>query len=216
MEGSQKVSPKPSVLQAEQPQLYQPLLIGEVFHLCDHFCGPLLDPLQQVHVFPVLRTPELDAVLQVGSSSEGTLLLYTLHLGSGIRPGRRVCCIPVGRQPWKHYFCVPESSVFSSLIPLGSISSLISSQSFKTPSSVPIVTLHPSKYHPSAMKVARPTGQMKCLYTNALSMGNKQEKLEAKVLLESYDLIAITETWWDESHDWNVALDGYRLFRRDR
>ena len=33
---------------------------------------------------------------------------------------------------------------------------------------------------------------------------------------KSYDLIAITETWWDESHDWNVALDGYRLFRRDR
>jgi len=33
------------------------------------------------------------------------------------------------------------------------------------------------------------------------------------VLLESYNLIAITETWWYESHDWNVALDGYRLFR---
>ena len=47
-------------------------------------------------------------------------------------------------------------------------------------------------------------------------MGNKQEELEAIVLLENYDLIAITETWWDESHDWNVALDGYRLFRRDR
>ena len=57
---------------------------------------------------------------------------------------------------------------------------------------------------------------MKCLYTNAHSMGNKQEELEAIVLLESYDLIAITETWWDESHDWNVALDGYGLFRRDR
>ncbi|KAK4810749.1 hypothetical protein QYF61_007723 [Mycteria americana] len=49
---------------AEQPQLSQPFLIGEVFHPSDHFCGPPLDPLQQVHVFPVLRTPELDAVLQ--------------------------------------------------------------------------------------------------------------------------------------------------------
>jgi len=68
----------------------------------------------------------------------------------------------------------------------------------------------------SAMKVRRPTAQMKCLYTNACSMGNKQEELEAIVLLESYNLIAITETWWDESHDWNIALDGYRLFRRDR
>jgi len=36
------------------------------------------------------------------------------------------------------------------------------------------------------------------------------------MLLESYDLIAITETWWDESHDWNAAIDGYRLLRKDR
>ena len=48
------------------------------------------------------------------------------------------------------------------------------------------------------MKVTRPTAQMKCLYTNARSMGNKQEELEAVVLLESYNLIAITETWCDE------------------
>jgi len=68
----------------------------------------------------------------------------------------------------------------------------------------------------SAMKVTRLTAQMKCLYANARNMGNKQEKLEAIVLLESYHLIAITETWWDEYHDWNVALDSYRLFRRDR
>ncbi|KAK4820661.1 hypothetical protein QYF61_002865 [Mycteria americana] len=38
--------------------------LAEVFHPSDHFCGPPLDPLQQVHVFPVLRAPELDAVLQ--------------------------------------------------------------------------------------------------------------------------------------------------------
>ncbi|KAK4826983.1 hypothetical protein QYF61_013083 [Mycteria americana] len=47
-------------------------------------------------------------------------------------------------------------------------------------------------------------------------MGNKQEELEATVLRESYDLVAISETWWDESHDWSVAIDGYRLFRRGR
>jgi len=47
-------------------------------------------------------------------------------------------------------------------------------------------------------------------------MGNEQEELEATVLLESYDLIALTETWWDECHNWNVTVDGYRLFRRDR
>ena len=65
------------------------------------------------------------------------------------------------------------------------------------------------------MKATRPTAQMKCLYTNARSMGNKQEELEDTVLLESYDLIALTETWWDESHDWSMAINGYRLFRRD-
>jgi len=31
----------------------------------DHFCGPPLDALQQVHVSPVLRAPHLDTVLQV-------------------------------------------------------------------------------------------------------------------------------------------------------
>ncbi|KAK4816170.1 hypothetical protein QYF61_011552 [Mycteria americana] len=33
----------------------------------DHFCGPPLDPFQQLHVLPVLKAPELDTVLQVGS-----------------------------------------------------------------------------------------------------------------------------------------------------
>jgi len=36
------------------------------------------------------------------------------------------------------------------------------------------------------------------------------------VQLGKYDLIAITETQWDESHDWNTPIEGYRLFRRDR
>jgi len=58
---------EPSLLQGEQPQLSQPFLIGEVFQSSDDVCGPPLDPLQQVHVFPVLRAPELDAGLQVGS-----------------------------------------------------------------------------------------------------------------------------------------------------
>ncbi|KAJ7420326.1 hypothetical protein BTVI_21858 [Pitangus sulphuratus] len=47
-------------------------------------------------------------------------------------------------------------------------------------------------------------------------MGNKQEELEAIVQQESYDVVAITETWWDDSHDWGAAMDGYKLFRRDR
>ncbi|XP_010288683.1 PREDICTED: UV excision repair protein RAD23 homolog B-like, partial [Phaethon lepturus] len=47
-------------------------------------------------------------------------------------------------------------------------------------------------------------------------MGSKQEELEATMLLESYNLVAMTETWSDKSHNWSAAADGYRLFRRDR
>jgi len=24
------------------------------------------------------------------------------------------------------------------------------------------------------------------------------------------------ETWWDGSHNWNIGIEGYKLFRRDR
>ncbi|GAB0208569.1 cAMP-dependent protein kinase inhibitor alpha [Grus japonensis] len=57
---------------------------------------------------------------------------------------------------------------------------------------------------------------LKCLYTNACSMGNKQEELEVCVQSQGHDLIAITETWWDSSHDWNAVMDDYVLFRKDR
>ncbi|KAJ7421888.1 hypothetical protein BTVI_16251 [Pitangus sulphuratus] len=47
-------------------------------------------------------------------------------------------------------------------------------------------------------------------------MDNKQEELEAIVHQESYDVVAITETYWDDSHDWSAAMGGYEPFRRDR
>ena len=56
--------------------------------------------------------------------------------------------------------------------------------------------------------------QLKCIYANAHSMGNKQEELEAVVQQDRYDLVTNTETWWDDSHDWSAAIDGYKLFRR--
>ena len=62
----------------------------------------------------------------------------------------------------------------------------------------------------------RPMAKLKGLYTKVCSMGNKQEELETMVQLGKYYLIAITETWWDESHDWNTLIEDYRLFRRDR
>ena len=60
------------------------------------------------------------------------------------------------------------------------------------------------------------SAHLKCVYTNAHSMGNKQEELEAMMKQENYDVVAVTETWWDVSHDWSVPVDGYKLFRRDR
>ena len=60
--------------------------------------------------------------------------------------------------------------------------------------------------------IARPgdkaVAQLKCIYTNARGMGNKQAELEAIVRQAAYDLVAITETWGDQSHDWSAAMPG--------
>ena len=43
-------------------------------------------------------------------------------------------------------------------------------------------------------KMAGSVAQLKCFYTNARGMGNKQQKLEAIVQLENCDIVAIRET----------------------
>ena len=40
--------------------------------------------------------------------------------------------------------------------------------------------------------------QLRCLYANAHSMGNKQEELEAIVWSETYDTVIIKETCWND------------------
>ena len=62
----------------------------------------------------------------------------------------------------------------------------------------------------------RQGAQLMCIYTNVCSMGNNQEELKGIVQQENCDLVAIMETWWDCSHNWSAAVDGYQLFRRDR
>jgi len=52
----------------------------------------------------------------------------------------------------------------------------------------------------------RQTAQGKCIYTNASSMSNKQEELGAIVWQANCDC----------SQDWSAAMDGYKLFRKDR
>lgn len=44
-------------------------------------------------------------------------------------------------------------------------------------------------------------------------MGIKQD-MECTVQQENYNIVAVTETWWDDSHDWSDAMYGYKLFRR--
>ena len=58
--------------------------------------------------------------------------------------------------------------------------------------------------------------QLKRIYTSVCSMGNKQEEMGVTVCQTNYDLVDITETWWDHSHNQNAATDGSKLFRRDR
>lgn len=42
------------------------------------------------------------------------------------------------------------------------------------------------------------------------------DELEVLAQSHSYDIIGISETWWDESCGLCFTIDGYRLFRRDR
>ena len=64
---------------------------------------------------------------------------------------------------------------------------------------IPIPHLESSSCIPPG--VTAPAASLKCLYTNARSMGNKQDELEICVQLQGHNLIANTETWWDSSHD---------------
>lgn len=67
----------------------------------------------------------------------------------------------------------------------------------------------------SSKKATGSAVQLKCLYTNTHSLGNKQE-LEATVLLQNHNVVAIAETWWDDSHDYSVVINGYKLFTMGR
>ena len=69
----------------------------------------------------------------------------------------------------------------------------------------------------SAQQCSEYTGvHLKYLYTNARSMRNNQEELETLAQSQSYDIIGISEIWWEEPCDWSTMMDGYTLSRRDR
>lgn len=58
-----QIPPEP-LLQAEQSQLSQPLLIGQMLRCLHHLHHPLLDSLHYVHVFLAPGRPELYIALQ--------------------------------------------------------------------------------------------------------------------------------------------------------
>lgn len=61
-----------------------------------------------------------------------------------------------------------------------------------------------------------PAAEIKCFYISTYSLGNKQRELEATVFLGDHNVVAIAKTWWDDSHDWNVVTDRYKMFGTDR
>ena len=80
-----------------------------------------------------------------------------------------------------------------------------------------VVMEKPEYGHEGIRATAAPKeAQLRCFDTSARSMGNKQEELEAIVCSESYDIVAITEMWWKDSHSLSAVMEGYRLFKRDR
>lgn len=73
-------SSEPHLLQAEHPQLSQPLLTGGVLLSLHHLNGPLLDSLQYVLVCLALGSPELESYQSVSPvmSSGGNLTFLAL------------------------------------------------------------------------------------------------------------------------------------------
>ena len=42
------------------------------------------------------------------------------------------------------------------------------------------------------------------------------ELVEVLVCSQSYDVIGISKTWWNESHDWSAGMKSCGIFKRDR
>jgi hypothetical protein len=56
--------------------------------------------------------------------------------------------------------------------------------------------------------------ELKVLYTNATSLENKMEEFKATCDLSKLSVVGVTETWFRSSSI--VAMDGYKVYRRDR
>ena len=60
-------------------------------------------------------------------------------------------------------------------------------------------------------------GFINCLLLNVRSLRNKINDLSALLLMDSFDIVAMIETWFnDDFSDSELQLDGYTIFRFDR
>ena len=66
LKGHNELSPEPSLLQAKRDPFLQRFLIGEWLQPSDHLHSPPPDPLQELHVLPVLGAPRPETLLQMG------------------------------------------------------------------------------------------------------------------------------------------------------
>ena len=73
-----------SLIQAKQAQFSEPFLVGEMLQPSDHLSGPPLEPLQELHILPVVGVPDLDAVLQMGPHKSRVEGYYHLPLTAGL------------------------------------------------------------------------------------------------------------------------------------
>lgn len=60
-----EITPEPSLLQARQSQISQPLLDCQMLQSPNHLCGPSLDSLLHAHVCIELGSPKLDPALEL-------------------------------------------------------------------------------------------------------------------------------------------------------
>ncbi|KAK4810734.1 hypothetical protein QYF61_007708 [Mycteria americana] len=227
---------------AKQPQVPQPLLIRLVLQTLHQLRCPSLDMPQHLNVSLLVRGPKLNTVFEVRPhhcrvqghdrfpSPAGHAISDTSQDAIGFLGRLGTLLAHIQAAVNQHSQVLFRWAAFQPLFPKPvALHGVVVTQDMKGTEG-PICRLDPLLREVCCLPgawvkdvkrklptlVAGSIAQLKCIYTNVRSMSNKQEELEAIVQQENYDIVAITETWWDDLHDWSAAMDGYKLFRRDR
>jgi len=54
---------------------------------------------------------------------------------------------------------------------------------------------------------------LECFYSNAYSIRNKYEEIEALAQSQTYDITGVSKTSWEKFRDRCAVMDSYKLFR---